>query len=49
MVHKLRIALAASLLALAAVSPVDSASAANPRFGVTPTYYYGGDFLFGLP
>jgi hypothetical protein len=34
---------------LAAVSPVDSASAANPRFGVTPTYYYGGDFLFGLP
>jgi hypothetical protein len=47
MLHSLRIALAATLLALATVSAVDSASAANPGFGVRPTYYYGGGFMYG--
>jgi hypothetical protein len=49
MPHKLRIALAATLVALAAVSAVDSASALNPGFGRTPTYYIGGGFMYGCP
>jgi hypothetical protein len=47
MLHKLRIALAATLLALAAVTAVDSASAGD--FG---SLYYGifvESFLYGSP
>jgi hypothetical protein len=47
MPRKPRLALAAALLAVAAVSAIaGSASALNPGFGRTPTYYYGG-FIFG--
>jgi hypothetical protein len=48
MLHKFRIALAATIVALAAVSAADSASALNPGFGSSSGYYYGGGFMFGM-
>jgi hypothetical protein len=48
MLHKLRIALTATLVAMAAVSAADSALALNPGFRGGPTYYSGGGFMFGL-
>jgi hypothetical protein len=47
MLHKFRIALAAIIVALAAVSAVDSAWAATPGFRGIPTFYYGGGFMYG--
>jgi hypothetical protein len=49
MLHKLRIALAATIVALAAVSAIDSASAHNFGLGVRPTYYPGEGFMYGCP
>jgi hypothetical protein len=48
MLHNFRIALTATLVALAAVSAADSASASNFGLGVRPTYYPGGGFMFGM-
>jgi hypothetical protein len=50
MLNKLRIALAVTLLALAAVSAVDSASAGD--FDYETRFYYGAfveSYLFGSP
>jgi hypothetical protein len=51
MLHKLRIALAAILTAVAlnVVSAVDSASASNFGLGGRPTYYNAGGFMYGCP
>jgi hypothetical protein len=49
MLDKPRIALAVTILALAAVLAVDTASAANPRFGGGTAYFNGGGFMYGCP
>jgi hypothetical protein len=47
--RKTSIAQGSAVVALAATSLADTASAANPGFGVRPTYYYGGGFLYRAP
>jgi hypothetical protein len=47
MLHKLRIALAVTILALAATAAVDSASAANFGLGRDPIQFYDGGFFYG--
>jgi hypothetical protein len=49
MLNKFRIALAATFVALAAVSAVDSASAANFGFARGGTYFDSGGFLYSCP
>ena len=47
--RKTSIALGSAVLALAAASLTDTASAANPRFGGGSIYYPGGGFLYRAP
>ena len=49
MLRKFRIAFVATLVALAAASAVDTASASSRGFSGRSGYYPGGGFMYGCP